>query len=544
MKVCVIGGGYTGTLTALSIKRHLPHATVTLIDPGREMKMPGLGLSMPAHSVQAINGLLNYPREHSQTLLKRIVQETTSTVKINVKWQNFRNHPDVGWYAGLPMLPSAEIVDSFGFATDYLRRNIKLPTADQYQLTDLWFELWLAGQRKFEDLNPEINSYYWYCENYRMPKFDLFENLLPTFHANSWDFGCWLKQCFGAELDQIMQEDVGNVTLAADGSIDSVSLASGHVIQADFYIDCTGFKRTVGRAVGARFDCPPGHVFNNCSVVVGQGYTANIDQEMHPYTIGYGMDYGWTFAIPMKQCKSYGYNFNTDFITANQALAELEQLAPVANRVFEPEVLRWTPGYFADSMKHNYAMVGISSGFTDPFEAHSVGLQFGQIQRIVKYLKELAGQNTFTAALDRDPVNFNDFTRDSFNSVVQRLDFHMCLAPRDTSDFWHRNHRLAQEHDMVNKIFDVINDPCHYEPARHTHTYKAYPGQCYLTESFYFGVDMSRRCRKSSPELLKLADAFFKNFSNLNKLRAEMSPTLRQWYQSMGVDLDHYVCLK
>lgn len=544
MKVCVIGGGFTGTLAALAIKRHLPHSYVTLIDPGNEMKMPGLGLSMPAHTVQSINRLLNYPVEHSATLLKKIICETNSTAKINVQWRNFRDRVDNGWYSGLPTLPSAEIVENFGLSTDYLRRNIKLPSADQYQLTDLWFELWLKNERNFESLNPEINSYYWYCESNKIPNFGLFENLLPTIHANSWDFGRWLKQSLGSEIDQTVHEDVGSVALRPDGSVDTITMASGLCVQADFYIDCTGFKRLLGRTVKAKYQQPPGHVFNNCSVVVGQGYTQNIDQEMHPYTIGYGMDYGWTFCIPMKHGKSFGYNFNTEFITAEQALTELEQLAPAKNRVYDPEILRWRPGYFPDSMAHNYAMVGISSGFTDPFEAHSVGLQLGQLHRIVQYLKELEGHNQFTPALDKDPVNYNDFTRNSFCSVVQRLDFHMCLAPRSTSEYWQRNHQLAQQHDMVNKIFEVINDPCHYEPARHNHTYKPYPGECYLTESFYFGVNLSRRCRESSPELLQLADKYFANFSDMNRLRANMTPTQRQWYSQYGIDLDSLITIK
>lgn len=544
IKICVIGGGFTGILTALSVKRHLPHSHVTLIDPGNEIKMPGLGLSMPAHTVQTINQLLNYPKQHAVTLLHRIMKETTSTPKINMKWLNFRHSTDQGWYSGLPMLPSAEIVNCFSSSTDFLRRDIKFPTAQQYQLTDLWYELWLAGRRDYNDFGQEINHYYWYCENNRIPDFSVFEDLLPTFHANSWDFGNWLKKTFGSEIDTIQVVDVKDITLASDGGIHSIVLNNDEIIDADFYLDCTGFRRLIGKKVKANFTCPPGNVLNNCSVVVGQGYTANIDQEMHPYTIGYGMDYGWTFCIPMKHAKSYGYNFNSNDISSDQALLELEKLAPVDKRIVDPVELKWTPGYFSTSMYQNYALIGISSGFTDPFEAHSVGMQMGQIKRVIKYLQEVQGQNRFTSALDRDPKNYNDFTRESFESVVERLDFHMCLAARETSDYWIKNHQTARQQNMVEKIFDVIDDPCHYEPSRHNDTYRPYPSQCYLTESYYFGVDMSRRCSSSKPEVLQLADHYFKNFSAMNQMRANMAPTVRQWFEQHDVDLDQHITVK
>lgn len=544
MKICVIGGGFTGILTALSVKRHLPQSHVTLIDPGNEMKLPGLGLSMPAHTALTINtSLLANPVDTVKDFFDKIMTETNSTVKINLKWHNFRDKLDTGWYSGLNILPAADIINCFSMVTDFVRQDIKRTTDQHYQLPDLWYELFLAGRRKFEDLGPEINHYHWFCEYHRIPDYSIFEKILPTFHANSWDFGQWLKKSFADELDQIIGIDVQSVQLTNDGSVEKVILRSNEPVTADFFIDCTGFRRLLGKTVGSKFIRPPGHVFNDATVVVGQGYSKDIDREMHPYTIGYGMDYGWTFAIPMKHAKSYGYNFESSFISADQALQELEQLAPAHNRIHDPQILRWNPGYFPQSMNANYAMIGISSGFTDPFEAHSVGLQLGQIRKVIAYLLKSQTQDCSALELKLMVEDYNRVTRDSFESVVQRLDFHMCLAPRKTSEYWRRNHALAQQHDMGNKIFDVINDPCHYEPARDQGTYKAYPAQCYLTESFYFGVDMSRRCRNSSSEVLQLADMYFKNFSQMNQLRAQMSQPLRQWYSQYGIDLDQYITL-
>lgn len=529
MKVLVIGAGFTGILSAVSIKQHFPHCEVTMIDPNTEMKMLGLGLSLPARSLYHLSWLLKTPYDHIE-LMRRIMSQTVSTPKINVKWQNFRDKVDNGWFSGLPMLPSADIIHFPALTTDALSRSVVFPTSEQYQLPDIWTELYLSGQRQLEDFAPDLNAYFWYCQQHTIPRHDIF-TVLPTIHTNNWNFGSWMKNNFGHILDGIYDKDVRNVTTDQQGNIDSVILTNGQRLTADFYIDCTGFRRVIGRTLDLQFVQAPAEVYNNCAVVVGQKYGEHPDREMHPYTIGYGMDYGWTFAIPMRHAKSYGYNFNTDFCSPDQALIELEKLAPSDHRIYDAETLKWQPGYYSASMGKNYALVGISSGFHDPFEAHSVGLQLGQIRSILKSIEHADQRET-------EIGYYNTFTKDSFEGLAQRLEFHMCLAPRATSDYWRHNHWIAEKLNLVEKIFEVINDPCHYEPARADNSFKPYPGQCYLTESLYFGVDMSRRCRASTPEMLQLADAYFKNFSQLNRMRANLAPSLQQWYREFGTAID------
>lgn len=528
IKVLVLGAGFTGILSAVSIKQHVPNSEVWIIDPNTEMKMLGLGLSLPASSVNQLAWLLKTcaPLE----LMRRIMCQTVSTPKINVKWQNFRSQIDNGWFSGLPMLPSADIIHYPALTTNALANHVVFPTNEQYQLPDIWIELYLAGRRKLEDFAPDINAYFWYCQQHTMPRHDIF-TVLPTIHTNNWNFGSWMKSNFASLLDGIYEQDVNAVTTDNQGNISGVILANGQTVTADFYVDCTGFRRVIGRTLELPFVQAPTEVYNNCAVVVGQKWGADLVKEMHLYTTGYGMDYGWTFGIPMRHAKSYGYNFNTDFCSPDQALAELEQLAPADQRIYDPEILKWQPGYYSASMDKNYALVGISSGFHDPFEAHSVGLQLGQIRTILKYMQD-ADQR------DNQTQYYNRFTKDSFESLAQRLEFHMCLAPRDTSEYWKYNHQVAKKRNLAETIFDVINDPCHYEPARADSSYKPYPGQCYLTESLYFGLDMSRRCRASTPELLQLADNYFKTFNQLNQMRANLAPGLKQWYHDFGTAID------
>ena len=65
--------------------------------------------------------------------------------------------------------------------------------------------------------------------------------------------------------------------------------------------------------------------------------------------------------------------------------------------------------------------------------------------------------------------------------------------------------------------------------------------QLYLSETIYYGIDMSRRCRRSDPKLLDFAEQYFKSFNELNRMRSELAPTIRQWYQRHNIDIDQYI---
>lgn len=534
IKICVMGGGFTGILTALSFKRHFSNHEVLLIDPGKEMQYPGLGLSMPGRSTALLMQALQVPSEQRQSLLHKWIKETNSTIKLQFKFQDWCDKSYPGWLGNTPTQPSADVVKFPAMLTDELNQQVLNPDVTQYKLFDLWYELLQSGRRTWLDANGDTNHYHWYCKYHTVPESSVF-NVLPTLHINSWDFGDWLKKNLAAELDRIFDTDIQSANFSPDGAVDVVVLEDGTKVKADYYIDCTGFRRVLGRALKSKFVRPVCLAPNNSAVVVGQGYSNQIDMEMHPYTIGYGMDFGWTNCIPMKHAKSYGYIYNNHWITQDQALQELQKLAPSKNCIYQPEFFQWEPGYFQNSMDKNYAMVGISSGFYDAFESHNVGMQFSQLFKIIDYIKQAS--TDFVEPMSKDHYNYNDITQRSIQSLAQRLDFFMCLAPRNSSEYWRHNHDLGVKHNLLQRLYDKLNDAEHHQTARKTQTYKAYPVHVYYNDGLHWGLDFSKRSRNSSQDMLELADAYFSSFNKLNQMRARMSPSIRQYYQSFGVDL-------
>ena len=137
---------------------------------------------------------------------------------------------------------------------------------------------------------------------------------------------------------------------------------------------------------------------------------------------------------------------------------------------------------------------------------------------------------------------YNYFTSSFIENVAERVELHQGLAPRNTSEYWKRNKEVAQKKHLQDLVFEVMKHPSHSSKARSDNqTFLPYLSHLYLTEIVYYGIDMSRRCRKSDPALLDLAEQYFKFTNSLNCARAKTSTTMRDWYQTQGIDIDQYI---
>jgi tryptophan halogenase len=534
MKICVVGGGFTGTLTAIAIKKNCPQHEIVMIDSDREPQNFGFGESGPPDLLQSLIRALKIPENLQEQWMADWLRETHSVIKYNFKWQNFLSKQDSGYYSGLPDMASHLAILDPSHTGGGIKSNIRYPDHKDYMLYDIWYELYLAGERDIANFVPDLNFFYHYCEENTMPAWeDEIVSSVPSMHINSYEACAWLKKRYAKILDAVIVDTVKNIVRDETGTIKHLSMESGQDIAADFFIDCTGFKRLFGRTLDLKFQTPTSDILHNSAVVVANGYTENIAKEIHPYSVGYGMDYGWTFCVPLLDRKSYGYTYDSNFIDADQALAELETLSSVDTRVVDPINLKWTPGGYGESWQQNFTLVGLSSMFVDPFDANTIALQFAQIFTFIKWLQ--TNDNTV-------PAEYNRLTSAFIENVGERVELHQGLAPRNTSEYWRRNKEIAKKKNLEDKVFEVMNHPSHSSSARANRTgFLPFLSHLYLSEIIYFGIDMSRRCRQSTPEMLQLAKQYFESTNKLNQLRAKTSISIQDWYSKQKIDLNQYI---
>jgi flavin-dependent dehydrogenase len=538
MKICVVGAGFTGLMTALSVKRHCPQHTVVMIDSPSQSKNVYFGESAPPQAVKSFFHALKIDPSQQNDFLTRWLIETRSTLKYNFKWQDFLKGQDPGWFSGLAEMPSSDILLDPHHSSQYLNPRIARPSNEEYKIYDLWYELYLQGRRTIQDWAAELNSFYWFCQYHSMDaQYNGFLNGHGSLHINSVETGDWLLKNYGTDIDQIVQDHVQRIEQTQSGSVRRLHMNSGTVVEADFFIDCTGFNRLFAKHFDLEFCAPATEITHNTTIITNQGYTENIDREMHPYTVGYGMQNGWTFGIPLLNRRVWGYVFDSNFATEDQALHELRQLAPQDTEVADPFVIKWSPGNYQESWRNNFALVGLSSGFVDPFDANVIALQFRQIFKLIEFFSNPI-KNSYVKH------EYSTITNRVFEKVSQRLEFHQGLAPRDTSEYWRRNHDVAKRKHLAAQALAELDLYEHSTAAEDTAQFIPYFHHLYLTETLYYGIDMSKRCRKSSADMLNLADEYFKNHNRLNKMRAKMAPTMRQWYQQHGIDFNNLISFR
>ena len=137
MRVCVVGGGFTGTLTAIAIKKHCPEVHVTMIDSDREPRNLGFGESGPPDLLNSLIRALKIPPQLQTAWLTDWLKETHSVIKYNFKWQNFLDKTDKGYYSGLPDMPSYLAILDPSHIGNGLKDSIKYPDHKEYMLYDL-----------------------------------------------------------------------------------------------------------------------------------------------------------------------------------------------------------------------------------------------------------------------------------------------------------------------------------------------------------------------------------------------------------------------
>lgn len=536
MKICVVGGGITGLLTSIGIKKHCAHAHVTMIDSDQEPKNLGFGESGPPDMISQLTRLLKIPDQFLDHWIADWIAGSRSVIKFNFKWQNFNGVKDDGYFSGMPSMPEHLAILDPSHTGSFMNNHINITDHNAYMLYDLWYELYLKGRRSISDFQPDINSLYHYCIEHTMPSYKgTMISRMGSIHLNSFELGEWLKKRYANLLDEILVDTVRNISRKDSGDIDYLNMDSGQKVTADLFIDCTGFKRVFAKHLNLPWRDTATEIQHNSVVIVGNGYTENIDKELRPYSTGYGMDYGWAFNVPLLNRVSTGYNYNSNDITADKALEELESLSDPATRLYDPIKLSWRPGVYNTNADKNFALVGLAATFVDPFDANSFALQFSQIFRLIGYINKQKPDSM---------QELNTFTNMFADNVAERVELHQGLAPRETSEYWRRNHEIARRNNFEDKVFEAMNHPLRSSSAYAQGKLVPYLQHLYLSETIYYGIDMSRRCRQSSAELLNLAEQYFKTINQLNQTRAKTSTSLRDWYTEHKIDIDQYITFR
>lgn len=232
-------------------------------------------------------------------------------------------------------------------------------------------------------------------------------------------------------------DDVIDVKLAENGSIDSIITREHSNISADLFIDCTGFRGLlINKALGEPFVSFSESLL--CDRAIAMQIPTDIKKDgINPYTTATALSSGWVWNIPLYGRIGTGYVYSSQFISPEEAEQEFRQHLGAASDNCKASHIKMRIGRNRNSWVKNCVAIGLSSGFVEPLE--STGIFFIQhgIEELVSHLPDTSFNEELIRSYNRTIAHCIDGVRDF-------LTLHYCASDRADTAFWN-----ATKHEIV-----------------------------------------------------------------------------------------------
>jgi tryptophan halogenase len=290
------------------------------------------------------------------------------------------------------------------------------------------------------------------CEMGLAPK--MFEQVdlgIPVgyaFHMDALKFADYLHAFSTARGVTDYLDHVIGVDMHENGTIAAVQTESGKRLEADLFIDCTGFAaQLIGKKLGVGF--------TDCSrwLLCDRAVTMNVPHDQHypgyvrPYTTATALSAGWVWEIPLQTRRSLGYVHSSAFIGVDDAEKELRTFEGDHSKSLPSHVVDFMVGRREQPWTANCIAIGLSGGFIEPLE--STGLYLAQVASAV--LAEHFPYNDDLAPL---AFRFNRIMQDRFYEILDFINMHYCLTRRTDTEFWREVRRPEMINDRLRAKLD------------------------------------------------------------------------------------------
>ena len=399
--IAIVGGGTAGWMTAAALSKVLgtQYASMTLIESD-EIGTVGVGEgTIP--QIGIFNRLLGIDENE-------FVRRVKGTFKLGVQFVDWGR---IGHSYFHPFGPFGVDMEGVSFHAFWLRLRELGAASD---LSDYSLQA-IAGQSgKFMRAPPDAG-----------PR-SMLSRIHYAFHFDAGLYAQFLREL--AEARGVMRREgkVVDVTLRSeDGFVQSVTLQDGSRIEADLFIDCSGFRGLIiEQALHAGYE--DWSQWLPCDRAIAIPCESTV--EPTPYTRSTARPAGWQWRIPLQHRVGNGYVFSSRFASEDEATATL--LANLDGKpIGEPRVLRFTSGRRKRYWVKNCVSIGLAAGFMEPLESTSIHL----IQSSIAKLLTMFPDRSFAPA---DIDRFNRITVTEWEQVRDFLALHYNATQRDDTPFW------------------------------------------------------------------------------------------------------------
>jgi len=412
--ILIVGGGTAGWMAAASLVKSLANMNVSIrLLESERIGTVGVGEATLPPIIDFIRQLGIDENE--------MVHEIKATFKLGIGFRDWTRPGDFYFH---PFGPTGTGMGSVSFPAYWLKMFLQGKAA---RLEEYSVQAVAAEQDKF--MRPV------HAPNTPLNK------ITYALHFDASLFARYLRRYAEARGVARTEGTVQRVSLrAADGFIESVILKTGEKIEADLFIDCSGFGGVlIEQALKTGFEdwtswlpCDRALVVHSEHVVPPQ-----------PYTLVTARQAGWQWRIPLQHRVGNGYVYGSRFISDDAASETL--LSNLDGKpLTDPMVLSFTPGRRRMAWNRNCIALGLASGFLEPLEATSIHL----IQRGIAMLLRFFPDRDFAQP---DIERYNKILKFEFERVRDFLLMHYRHTERKGT-FWDRCRDIALTDSLKEKL--------------------------------------------------------------------------------------------
>jgi tryptophan halogenase len=413
--IAIVGGGSAGWMTAATLSKILTtnFASITLVE-SEEIGIIGVGeATIP--QMATFNRMLGIEEDD-------FIRRTKGSFKLGIQFVDWGRkghtyfHPFGGY--GLNM-------EGVSFHSFYLRmmHQGEAPSPDPWSI-----EATAGLQNKF------------------MRPFDAGNSPLSTIaYAYHFDAGLYARYLRGyAEERGVVRQEgkVVDVSLRGeDGFIEAVTLDDGRRIEADFFIDCSGFRGLlIEQALKCGYEDWSNWLPCNRAVAVPcEGV-----EEITPYTRSTAREAGWQWRIPLQHRTGNGYVYSNAHISDEEAtrtlLANLDG-QPLA----DPRIVPFLTGHRKKFWHKNCLAIGLAAGFIEPLESTALWLIQSGISRLMTMFPD---RHFAQPDIDR----YNRILTTEYEEIRDFLVLHYKATERDDTPFWDRCRNMDVPERLEEKL--------------------------------------------------------------------------------------------